>query len=119
MSQPYYAAHLFFCTHRRSEEYQRRGCGHFDAERMAKALKAVVKERGLNKDVRVNTAGCLHRCRHEPVLVIYPDGAWYRFESEADLLEILETPVVGGGRVDRLLLPGREEEPPAQHQTPK
>ena len=70
MSQPYYAAHLFFCTHRRSEEYQRRGCGHFDAERMAKALKAVVKERGLNKDVRVNTAGCLHRCRHEPVLVI-------------------------------------------------
>ncbi len=118
-SAPYYRAHLFFCTHRRPEEYQRRGCGHFDAERLAKALKETVKERGLGKEVRVNMAGCLHRCRHEPVMVIYPDGVWYRFDTEADLLEILETHVVGGGRVERLMLPDRAGEAPAQHHAPK
>ncbi|MEI6558534.1 MAG: (2Fe-2S) ferredoxin domain-containing protein [Rhodospirillaceae bacterium] len=116
---PYYRAHLFFCTHRRPEDFNRRGCGHFEAEAMAKALKAVVKARGLSKDVRVNLAGCLHRCRHEPVLVIYPEGTWYGFTSEADLLEILDSHVVGGQPVARLRLPERGEEPPAQHQTPK
>ena len=116
---PYYRAHVFFCTHRRAEEYQRRGCGHFDAEAMAKALKAVVKDRGLSKNVRVNMAGCLHRCRHEPVLVIYPEGVWYNFATEADLLEILDTHIVGGGRVTRLLLPDRADEAPAQHHAAK
>lgn len=116
---PYYSAHLFFCTHRRTEEHQRRGCGHFESETLAKNLRAIVKERGLSKDVRVNLAGCLHRCRHEPVLVIYPEGVWYNFADEADLLEILETHVVGGGRVTRLLLPARDEEAPAQHHTPR
>ncbi len=116
---PYYRAHLFFCTHRRAEEHQRRGCGHFDAEALAKALKETVKERGLSKEVRVNMAGCLHRCRHEPAMVIYPEGVWYTFANAADLQEILETHVVGGGRVERLLLPDRADEPPAQHSAPK
>ena len=116
---PYYRSHLFFCTHRRSEEYQRRGCGQFDAEALAKGLKEVLKARGLSKEVRVNMAGCLHRCRHEPVLVIYPEGVWYSYAGEADLLEILETHVIGGGRVERLLLPDRADEPPGQHQAPK
>ena len=117
MSDPtlYYRVHLFFCTHRRSEEYQRRGCGHHGAEHLAKTLKEEVKARGLNKEVRVNMAGCLHRCRHEPVVVIYPEGVWYRFDTEADLREILETHVIGGGRVTRLLLPDRADEPAAQH----
>ncbi len=116
---PYYRAHLFFCTHKRSDDYQRRGCGHFDAEAMAKTLKATVKERGLSKEVRVNLSGCLHRCRHEPVLVVYPEGVWYSFTSESDLLEIFESHIVGGKPVARLLLPERGEEPPGQHQTLK
>ncbi len=116
---PYYRAHLFFCTHKRDEDYQRRGCWHFDADAMAKSLKAVVKERGLSKEIRVNMAGCLHRCRHEPVVVVYPEGVWYSFGSDADLLEILETHLIVGKRVTRLLLPDRGEEPLGQHHKPR
>jgi len=61
--------------------------------------------------VRVNTAGCLHRCSLGPLLVIYPEGVWYTFAGESDLDEILETHLVGGGRVERLLLPERADEP--------
>ncbi len=114
---PYYRAHLFFCTHKRSDDYNRRGCGHFESEALAKSLKALIKERELSKDIRVNLSGCLHRCRHEPVLVIYPEGVWYSFTSEADLQEILETHIIGGKPVPRLLLPNRGTEAPGHHQT--
>ena len=37
-------------------------------------------------------------------MVIYPEGTWYRYENEADIDEILETHLKGGGRVSRLML---------------
>jgi (2Fe-2S) ferredoxin len=37
-------------------------------------------------------------------MVIYPDGVWYHYETLADVDEILERHVIGGGRVDRLML---------------
>ena len=37
-------------------------------------------------------------------MVVYPDGVWYRFETEADVEEILRSHVVGGSTVQRLAL---------------
>jgi len=45
--------------------------------------------------------------------VIYPEGTWYRFESEADIDEIVETHLVAGERVDRLMLAVDQTEPDA------
>jgi (2Fe-2S) ferredoxin len=36
--------------------------------------------------------------------VIYPEGVWYTYRDTADIDEILETHVIGGGRVRRLML---------------
>ena len=71
-----YCAHLFFCTHRRPPDHPRGDCARHNVDALAVALRARIKESGL-KRVRVNTAGCLHRCGHGPVLVIYPEGVWY------------------------------------------
>ena len=54
--------------------------------------------------VRVNRAGCFDRCSLGPVLVVYPDNVWYRYESEADLREIALSHLVGGKIVTRLRL---------------
>jgi (2Fe-2S) ferredoxin len=41
-------------------------------------------------------------------VVIYPEGVWYRVaEVERDVDEIVREHIVGGGRVERLLLPER------------
>lgn len=56
------------------------------------------------KRIRVNHAGCLNVCEHGPVMVIYPEGVWYRFETEQDVAEILRSHVLGGRRVERLAL---------------
>lgn len=69
-------------------------------------MKARVKELGI-PNARVNTAGCLDRCELGPCAVIYPDGAWYRIGSTADVDAVLQSHVLDGKRVAELLLPGR------------
>ena len=76
-------------------------------EKGAPALRDYMKTRGKEleiKGLRVNQAGCLDRCELGPTMVIYPEGVWYHYKTEADIDEILERHVVGGERVERLLL---------------
>ena len=47
-------------------------------------------------------------------MVIYPEGVWYRYDTEADLKEILETHVRDGGRVTRLMLKPGDDPPKAK-----
>ncbi|MCY1315172.1 hypothetical protein D9M69_04070 [compost metagenome] len=56
------------------------------------------------KRIRINHAGCMNVCEHGPVMVIYPEGVWYRFESEEDVSEILRSHVGAGRPVERLRL---------------
>jgi (2Fe-2S) ferredoxin len=56
------------------------------------------------ENIRCNAAGCLDRCELGPNMVIYPEGVWYRYESTEDLDEILQTHLIEGGRVERLML---------------
>jgi (2Fe-2S) ferredoxin len=74
-------------------------------------MKARAKELGLEPKIRINSAGCLERCELGPTMVIYPEGIWYTFHTKEDIDEILQTHVVGGGRVERLMLQPDETEP--------
>ena len=66
-------------------------------------MKARAKELGIPA-IRVNQAGCLDRCEFGPVMVIYPEGIWYRAQTREDIDEILQTHLQEGGRVSRLML---------------
>lgn len=99
----YFRVHVFICTNRRPDDNPRGSCAQRGAEDLREHLKAAQKQRGL-KDVRINSAGCLDRCGKGPVMVIYPEGIWYSFGTKADIDEILDTHIVQGGRVERLML---------------
>jgi (2Fe-2S) ferredoxin len=75
-------------------------------------MKVRAKELGL-EETRINTAGCLDRCELGPVMVIYPEGTWYTYRTREDIDQILTTHLVGGGRVDRLLLRPDQQLPAA------
>jgi (2Fe-2S) ferredoxin len=98
----HYAHHVFFCLNRRDDG---RACC---AEHRADALQAYAKDRvkalGLNGPgkVRVNKAGCLDRCEHGPVAVVYPEAVWYTFVDEKDIDEIVESHLRDGTPVARL-----------------
>lgn len=99
----YYRLHAFLCTNRRPDGHPRGSCAASGAEHLRDYLKARAKELGLG-GVRINSAGCLDRCELGPVMVIYPEGVWYAFRNTDDVEEILQTHLVEGGRVARLLL---------------
>ena len=69
-------------------------------------MKTRVKELGpkVQGNVRVNTAGCLNRCDLGPVIVIYPEATWYTYIDKADIDEIIESHLVKGERVKRLMV---------------
>jgi (2Fe-2S) ferredoxin len=105
----YYRSHIFCCTNERAAGHPRGCCREKNSPALRDYMKARAKELGL-KGVRVNMAGCLDRCELGPVMVIYPQGVWYNYQSEDDIDEILKTHVVDGGQVERLKLDVEQEE---------
>jgi (2Fe-2S) ferredoxin len=101
--KPYYEAHVFCCTNRRPAGHPRGCCAEKGAEELRDHMKSAAKKLGI-KNVRINTAGCLDRCELGPTLVIYPEGVWYTCPTKADIDQILQTHLVKGERVERLLL---------------
>ena len=95
---------MFFCTNRRDDG--RPCCQDHGAREMRDYAKARVKDMGLSgiKAVRVNIAGCMDRCSEGPVIVIYPEGVWYTYESQSDIDEIIDRHLVAGELVERLRL---------------
>ena len=108
---PYYKTHIFCCTNRRAPGHTRGCCAEKNAESLRGYMKDRAKALGI-KGTRVNAAGCLDRCELGPVMVIYPEGVWYTYKTTADIDEILQTHLVDGGRVTRLMLQPQDKFPP-------
>ena len=104
---PYFRAHVFVCCNRRPDGHKRGSRAARGSEALRDYMKARVKELGL-PEVRVNMAGCLDRCELGPVIVIYPEGIWYRAGTRDDVDEILSAHLQEGRRATRLMLPSRD-----------
>lgn len=102
----HYQYHAFFCTNLRDDG--RQSCEQCHASDIRAYAKAKIKELGLSGEgkVRINTAGCLDRCEHGPVMVVYPDETWYTYLDREDIDEIIEEHLVNGRKVERLLIDG-------------
>ncbi|MBU6272070.1 MAG: (2Fe-2S) ferredoxin domain-containing protein [Betaproteobacteria bacterium] len=100
----HYHKHIFFCLNRRDDG--RACCADHPAEALQAHAKQRIKALGLAGPgkIRVNKAGCLDRCEHGPVAVVYPEGVWYTFVDQQDIDEIVDSHLVGGVPVERLRL---------------
>ncbi|GGP24157.1 (2Fe-2S) ferredoxin domain-containing protein [Silvimonas iriomotensis] len=98
----YFKYHVFFCTNQRGPgETSCNDCGAANMQAYAKDRVKALKLNGQGK-VRINKAGCLDRCDEGPVLVVYPEGTWYRYVDEEDINEIVESHLANGKVVERL-----------------
>lgn len=102
----HYRHHVFFCTNQREPGADRPSCNQCGASTAQEYAKRKVKELGLAGagKVRINKAGCLDRCEEGPVLVVYPEGVWYTYVDVADIDDIIESHLVRGEPVERLML---------------
>lgn len=104
----YYQRHVFFCTNLRTNG--KKCCGQVRCESEDFSFRDYAKKRlkqlGLHGkgQIRTSTSGCMGRCEEGPVVVIYPDNIWYRYENLADIDEIIEQHLINNTPVARLLL---------------
>ncbi len=92
-----YERHVFVCTS--GETCPTQG----DVEKFVKLLRAGAAAAGRKVEVRINKAGCFSQCGHGPMMVVYPENVWYAGVQESDLQEILDSHILGGVPVKRLV----------------
>ena len=79
------------------------GCLSSSSKEIREKFEKIIAERGLGDKVTVNQVGCFGFCSQGPFVKIFPEDTLYRMVSLDDVDEIIETDIIGGGIVERLL----------------
>ena len=79
------------------------GCLSSNSADIREKFEKLVEEKGLSDKVTVNQVGCFGFCSQGPFVKIYPEDTLYRLVKIDDVEEIIETDIIGGQVVDRLL----------------
>ncbi len=99
-----YDIHVFVCENERPEDHHRGSCARKGGSQIRRWFKEAMGREGLTQGVRVNKSGCLAHCESGPIVVIYPQGIWYRPCTQEDVHEIVTRHLKEGEIVERLLL---------------
>lgn len=79
------------------------GCTSSNSEQIIEGLKSEIEAQGLEKEVNVIRTGCFGLCALGPIVVVYPEGAFYSRVSVEDVKEIVSEHLLKGRIVTRLL----------------
>lgn len=100
----FYNKHLFLCTNQKAEG--KKCCANQGGAVFVDYLKSKCQEAGIYGEgkVRISSSGCMGRCALGPCVVVYPEGIWYHYQNFSDLDEIIQTHLIQGKAVTRLLI---------------
>lgn len=93
--------HLFVCTQQKPEGVA--SCPARGSLAVVDRLDRELQSRGLTNEIQITTCGCMGLCDEGPVMVVYPEGVWYRRVQPSDVAEIVDTHMRGRGPVTRLV----------------
>jgi NADH:ubiquinone oxidoreductase subunit F (NADH-binding)/(2Fe-2S) ferredoxin/NAD-dependent dihydropyrimidine dehydrogenase PreA subunit len=79
------------------------GCSSSNSELIAKNFEEEIKKNGLEKEVIVERTGCFGLCALGPVVIVYPEAAFYSQVKPEDVAEIVSEHLLKGRVVKRLI----------------
>ena len=79
------------------------GCTSGHSHEILKAFEDELKVQNLDNDVKCVMTGCFGLCALGPVVIVYPEGAFYSHVKVEDAKEIIDEHIVKGRIVKRLL----------------
>jgi (2Fe-2S) ferredoxin len=85
-------AHLFLC-HGSS-------CKKYGAEEVAEAIKDCLKEEGVKDAVHITKTHCNDQCKNCPIVIVQPDGVWYKDVTKKVAKRIVREHIVRGSVVE-------------------
>ncbi|NPV69129.1 MAG: NADH-quinone oxidoreductase subunit NuoF [Firmicutes bacterium] len=91
----FYRSHVLVCAGA--------GCVSSGCKAVESALLEGIKRFNLEKEVRVVETGCMGPCDMGPIVVVYPEGVFYRKVKPEDVGDIVEQHLLKGRTVERLL----------------
>ena len=93
--------HLFICTQQKPEGVT--SCPASGSFAVLDAMEREIQARGFSEDVQLTTCGCMGLCDEGPMMVVYPEGVWYRRIQPTDAGEIVDTHLGRRKPLDRLV----------------
>ncbi len=90
-----YRAHVLICGGT--------GCTSSGGTKLIDEFEAQLKENGLENEVKIVKTGCFGLCALGPVVVVYPEGAFYSRVQQEDVKEIVTEHLLKGRIVKRLV----------------
>ena len=96
---------VLVCVNSRPPGNAKGSCGEKGSQELFDRLKALLRERGLDRRVMLNRTYCLKHCSRGPVVAVQPDNVWYANVAADDLAEICSSHLEQGRPVARLLMP--------------
>ena len=91
----FYRAHVLVCGGT--------GCTSSGSGEIISKFESELAEKGLDKEVKVVRTGCFGLCEAGPIVIVYPEGAFYSRVKVDDVAEIVEEHLLKGRIVERLL----------------
>ena len=88
-------SHILVCTGT--------GCSSSHSPRIIQRFEEELLAQGMNQEARVVKTGCFGLCAMGPVVLVYPEGAFYTHVTPEDVPEIVSEHIVKGRIVQRLL----------------
>jgi NADH:ubiquinone oxidoreductase subunit F (NADH-binding)/(2Fe-2S) ferredoxin/NAD-dependent dihydropyrimidine dehydrogenase PreA subunit len=85
------------------------GCTSSDSTVILKEFEKLINEKGLEKEIEIVRTGCFGLCSLGPVVIVYPEGAFYSKVTPKDVTEIVNEHFIKGRVVERLLYHGSLE----------
>lgn len=79
------------------------GCMSSGAKKVEAAFQEQLLKKGLEKEVKIVETGCHGFCEMGPLVIVYPEGVFYVRIQEDDVADIVETHLLKGRIVERLL----------------
>ncbi|MDY5439666.1 MAG: NADH-quinone oxidoreductase subunit NuoF [Eubacteriales bacterium] len=79
------------------------GCTSNHSGELIVEFESLIKQNNLQNDVQVVRTGCFGLCAAGPVVIVYPEGAFYCHVQVEDVKEIVEEHLIKGRIVQRLL----------------
>ena len=86
------------------------GCSSSNSAEIIKEFERQLVEKGLDKEVKVVRTGCFGLCQAGPVVIVYPEGAFYSHLKVSDVTRIVDEHLIKGRIVKELLYKEAVEE---------
>lgn len=79
------------------------GCTSSDSEKILKAIENEIKKHQIENEIEVVRTGCFGLCELGPVVIVYPEGAFYSRVTLEDVPELVEEHLLKGRILKRLV----------------